>query len=214
MEFLPKGSLDTILRKEKESITYTDLLVISKHIAAGMQYLEERSIVHRDLALRNLLVGSRDQDKYHVKVSDFGLSRSMQHDYYKTDDRTIPVKWSAIEVLEQGISTSKSDIWSFGIVLWELYSFGTVPYTGMSNLEVIAYVKAGSRLSEPESCPPEIYFLMKRCWKREPQDRPTFKELSEILANLCMSQYDPNGSRNNFLLEVAANYNGEIDVKV
>jgi serine/threonine protein kinase len=178
MEYLSKGSLDKVLQIEEKNIELSDFLRIIKSIIAGMQYLVQKNIVHRDLSLRNLLVGRGNElDKYIVKISDFGLSRIMGKNYYKTDDATIPIRWSAPEVLEKGIFSSKSDVWSFGIVLWELFSLGNIPYTGMTNKEVIQFVLSDNRLEKPTKCPDEIYELMLKCWNKNPQERPTFQEL-------------------------------------
>jgi serine/threonine protein kinase len=185
MEYLSKGSLDKVLIIEKDLLKIEDLITFSKHTAAGMQYLEENKIVHRDLALRNLLVAPGTNEKYIIKISDFGLSRIMEKDYYKTDDITMPIRWSAPEVLEKGIFTLKSDVWSFGIVLWEIFTFGKLPYFEYKkNLEVIEKILSGYKLEKPENCPNVIYELMLQCWNKNYEERPTFKKVCLILNNI------------------------------
>ena len=141
----------------------------------------KKKIIHRDLALRNLLVAPDTNTKYLIKVGDFGLSRSLisnNNDIYKSSSETqIPIRWSAPEVLSHGIYGTKSDSWSFGIVLWELFSFGAIPYgSSMSNQQVEEEVLKGTRLSKPsKECPESIYQLMLHCWDTEPEKRPDFK---------------------------------------
>jgi serine/threonine protein kinase len=147
-----------------------------------MQYLESQKIIHRDLALRNLLVTSGGDDlKYLVKVADFGLSRVLQSEYYSMTSTKFPVKWGAPEVLEYGKFTLKSDVWSFGVLLWELWSFGRIPYTQYSNSETVEKVLAGYRLPSPVGCPVEIYRLMMACWSKNQAERPSFKQICEAL---------------------------------
>lgn len=102
-------------------------------MTSGMKYLEVNHIVHRDLALRNIFVTLNDKGEYVVKIGDFGMSRSVEKGYYKTDDKTIPVRWSAPEFIHFGITTHKSDTWSFGVCLWELFSYGAIPFAGLGN---------------------------------------------------------------------------------
>jgi len=184
-EFMNRGSLDQMIIKNKDSITQLDLLAMAKQAAAGMAYLESQGIVHRDLALRNLLVGTRG-DKYErfvVKVADFGLSRSTDRGYYKSESKTIPIKWSALEIIlyDSYKYTSKCDAWSFGITLWELFSYGVTPYPGMSNQEAVNFLRKGERLECPNNCPSSIYTLMLQCWKENPDDRPSFEQIFDVI---------------------------------
>jgi serine/threonine protein kinase len=144
-----------------------------------MCYLESNHVLHRDLACRNVLIAKESDGKFLAKISDFGLSRSS--DLYQTAEKTMPVKWTAIESLKFGTFTSKSDVWSFGVLLWELFSFGTIPYAGKSNASVIEEVAAGYRLPSPENCPEEVYQLMVKCWNADPNERPSFKEMAELV---------------------------------
>ena len=156
-----------------------------------MKYLQENHIIHRDLACRNVLVTKDSDGKYVAKISDFGLSRAPEDDYYCTDDKTMPVKWTAIEAIQYGLYTSKSDVWSFGVCLWyltettinvtirELFSYGLIPYQGMSNAETIRNVTTGYRMESPIDCPEEVYQVMLQCWNSNPDVRPSFSELAE-----------------------------------
>lgn len=155
----------------------------------GMCYLEEYKVIHRDISLRNLLICQQDDEPYFVKVADFGLSRAMEKDYYKGQEILLPVRWTAPESLQHGKFTSKSDVWSFGIMLWELFSKGTRPYFHFSNKEVIDKVLLGYRMDPPDECPPEISELMKRCWNEDPDNRPSFKVMKIGLVLIGQSEY-------------------------
>jgi len=157
---------------------------MTRQAAAGMLHLEDSHIIHRDLALRNLLVGNAVDGGYLIKISDFGLSRSIENAYYKTHDNSIAVKWCAPEVLEYGTHTSKSDVYSFGILLWELFSFGKLPFAEYTNDNARMIILKGVALSCPDHCPPEIYTLMTRCWDKKSDERPNFSEIYEILDHI------------------------------
>ncbi len=184
-EFLSEGSLDKLLLLKQKEIITIDLLHMVKHILSGMKYLVEHKIVHRDLALRNLLVAQNLEGKYIVKVGDFGLSRTIAKEYVKDNTDILPVKWSAPELITQGISSSKSDVWSFGVCLWELFSYGTAPYYDMSNQQVVEKIMNGYRMLPPLNCPVEIYSIMLSCWHSKPDKRPTFDELSKQFNQYC-----------------------------
>jgi len=156
--------------------------------ASGLAYLESKNVIHRDIALRNLLV-TRADGKYVVKVADFGLSRSTQSGEYESSSGSkLPIKWTAVEVLTGGKFTSKSDVWSYGIALWEIFSFGEEPYTWLSNKEVCTEVPKGERLPRPAKCPNNIYKFMRRCWADDPQDRPTFAEIVKELKSMPIQE--------------------------
>lgn len=159
----------------KGVLEYGDMLHIATQIAGGMEYLSAHHYVHRDLATRNILVG----DNMCVKISDFGLSRDIySQDYYRVQSKSVlPVRWMPPESILYGKFTTETDIWSFGVVLWEIFSFGLQPYYGYSNPEVIEVVRARQILPSPEECPTRMYGLMVECWHENPGRRPTFREI-------------------------------------
>lgn len=189
-EFLPLGSLDKFLRKTP-TLSVHDLLYILIGASAGMKYLSVNNIIHRDLAARNLLVKRADFGGYTVKVSDFGLSRSAESGTYESTNNTFPIKWTAPEAIQSSMYSSKSDVWSYGVVMWETFEFGKLPYYSLSNKETIKYVEEGHRLEEPKileahSLGKEIYGMMNDCWKTEPEQRPTFNELHKGISELFL----------------------------
>ncbi|XP_050314326.1 tyrosine-protein kinase Shark [Anthonomus grandis grandis] len=148
-------------------------------IACGMQYLEEKRFVHRDLAARNILLASRFQ----AKISDFGLSRALDldHQYYRASQGgRWPLKWYAPESYNYGQFDHKSDVWSFAVTIWEMFSFGAIPYGDMKGAEAIILIDSGKRLKKPDACPPHIYKKMLQCWSENKKDRPSFKELYDF----------------------------------
>ena len=183
-EHMALGSLDNLLRKsdsenetvdesERENcvlITPSEFLRCSLQVARGVAYLAEQKYVHRDIASRNCLV---DRELV-VKIGDFGLSRDVSSmDYYRvgTTQACLPIRWMPPEALLFGKFTTQSDVWSFGVLVWEIYTFGRQPYTGLSNHEVIDAVKASKILECPRLCPTSVYDVMKLCWTRSPVKR-------------------------------------------
>ncbi|XP_074875714.1 tyrosine-protein kinase receptor UFO isoform X1 [Buteo buteo] len=148
-------------------------------IAAGMAYLSRRNFVHRDLAARNCMLDER----LRVCVADFGLSKQMGGGQYYRQGRVapVPVKWVALESLADRVYTTKSDVWSFGVTMWEIATRGQTPYPGVENSEVYDYLRQGHRLRAPPLCPPHLYELMRRCWAVDPRERPSFEELGGAL---------------------------------
>ncbi|XP_029659214.1 proto-oncogene tyrosine-protein kinase ROS-like isoform X2 [Formica exsecta] len=161
---------------DSHALRLQDLFAMCEDVARGCCYLENLRFVHRDLACRNCLVSARDRENRIVKIGDFGLSRNVsKNDYYrKMGQGLFPICWMAPESLVLGIFTSHSDVWSFGVLMWEITSLGEHPYTGKTNLEVIDYVRGGGRLPMPLNCPSTLYELMLRCWNPA-NDRPNFK---------------------------------------
>uniref|UniRef100_A0A1A8GX42 receptor protein-tyrosine kinase n=1 Tax=Nothobranchius korthausae TaxID=1143690 RepID=A0A1A8GX42_9TELE len=183
IEYMENGSLDAFLRKHDGQFTVIQLVGMLRGIAAGMRYLADMGYVHRDLAARNILVNSN----LVCKVSDFGLSRVLEDDpeaAYTTRGGKIPIRWTAPEAIAYRKFTSASDAWSYGIVLWEVMSYGERPYWEMSNQDVIKAVDEGYRLPPPMDCPATLYQLMLDCWQKERNNRPKFEQIVSILDKL------------------------------
>ncbi|XP_034173777.1 tyrosine-protein kinase Fer isoform X2 [Osmia lignaria lignaria] len=183
MELVPGGSLLTYLRKNANTITQQEQLRMCKDAAAGMRYLESKYCIHRDLAARNCLVGYESI----VKISDFGMSRE-EEEYIVSDGmKQIPIKWTAPEALNFGKYTSLCDVWSYGVLMWEIFSKGGSPYSGMSNSQAREKIDAGYRMPAPENTPDEIYRLMLRCWEYEPEKRPHFDQIYTVVETLSQA---------------------------
>ncbi|XP_053499872.1 ephrin type-A receptor 7 isoform X5 [Ictalurus furcatus] len=202
IEYMENGALDAFLRKHDGQFTVIQLVGMLRGIAAGMRYLSDMGYVHRDLAARNILVNSN----LVCKVSDFGLSRVIDDDpeavytttgkmqavmnvmftpatdlHFTEQGGKIPVRWTAMEAIQYRKFTSASDAWSYGIVMWEVMSYGERPYWDMSNQDVIKAIEEGYRLPAPMDCPPGLHQLMLDCWQKERADRPKFDQIVAIL---------------------------------
>ncbi|XP_057697940.1 tyrosine-protein kinase receptor Tie-1 isoform X2 [Corythoichthys intestinalis] len=188
IEYAPYGNLLDFLRKSRvletdpafakehgtaSTLTSQQLLQFSVDVATGMHYLSDKQFIHRDLAARNVLVG----DNLVAKIADFGLSRGEEVYVKKTMGR-LPVRWMAIESLNYSVYTTKSDVWSFGILLWEIVSLGGTPYCGMTCAELYEKLPQGYRMEKPKNCDNEVYELMKQCWRDRPYERPPFSQVS------------------------------------
>uniref|UniRef100_A0A669C5J5 Tyrosine-protein kinase n=1 Tax=Oreochromis niloticus TaxID=8128 RepID=A0A669C5J5_ORENI len=175
MELIQGGDFLSFLRTEGHSLTPKMLVKMTENVASGMEYLESKKCIHRDLAARNCLVAEGNV----VKISDFGMSRQEDDGVYSAEGglRQIPVKWTAPEALNYGRYTTESDVWSFGILLWETFSMGMTPYTSMTNQQTREEVEKGYRMPAPHGCPIEISRIMNSCWQYDPRNRPSFKKL-------------------------------------
>lgn len=163
--------------------TTSDLVCWSWQVAQGMDYLASRRVLHGDLAARNLLLA----DDNVVKISDFGLSREMYKKdvYMKKGDDLMPVKWISLEAIRDRIFSVQSDVWAFGVTLWEIFSLGSTPYPGIEvNPDFMKLLEDGYRMERPRYANEEIYNILLSCWRAEPQDRPSFREVGEVLAEM------------------------------
>ncbi|KAM9051704.1 proto-oncogene tyrosine-protein kinase receptor Ret isoform 13-T13 [Megaptera novaeangliae] len=173
---------------EERALTMGDLISFAWQISRGMQYLAEMKLVHRDLAARNVLVAEGRR----MKISDFGLSRDVYEEdsYVKRSKGRIPVKWMAIESLFDHIYTTQSDVWSFGVLLWEIVTLGGNPYPGIPPERLFNLLKTGYRMERPDNCSEEMYSLMLQCWKEEPDKRPVFADISKDLDKMMVKSRD------------------------
>ncbi|XP_040270704.1 fibroblast growth factor receptor 1 isoform X4 [Bufo bufo] len=194
VEYASKGNLREYLRARRppgmeycynpicapdELLSFKDLVSCAYQVARGMEYLASKKCIHRDVAARNVLV---TEDNV-MKIADFGLARDIHHiDYYKkTTNGRLPVKWMAPEALFDRIYTHQSDVWSFGVLLWEIFTLGGSPYPGVPMEELFKLLKEGHRMDKPTNCTNELYMMMRDCWHAVPSQRPTFVQLVEDL---------------------------------
>jgi len=173
---------------ENEFTTF-DLCVSAYQIAKGLDYLSGRKCVHRDVAARNVLVG----ENFVMKVADFGLARDVYQDehYIKLSGGLLPIKWMAIESVFDRVFTQQSDVWSYGVLLWELMTLGGSPYPGIPAKDLPEYLRTGHRMAQPQFCPNEIYAMMRECWSEDPLQRPSFTDIVMRLARVIEAHCDP-----------------------
>ncbi|KAG1933012.1 protein-tyrosine kinase 6 [Pimephales promelas] len=184
-ELMEKGNLLSFLRGEEgRDLEALTLIEMASQVADGMAYLEEQNSIHRDLAARNVLVGANNI----CKVADFGLARIIKEPIYSSVDQKIPYKWCAPEAISHGRFSNKSDVWSFGVLLYEMFSYGGVPYPAFSNQEVYSMISSGYRMPAPNKCPSDIYDIMLMCWRDSAGERPDFSELKTLLENLWITE--------------------------
>ncbi|XP_041738396.2 activated CDC42 kinase 1-like [Coregonus clupeaformis] len=181
-ELASLGSLYDTLRSRQYEYPLARLWLFATQIAAGMEYLEGRRFIHRDLAARNVLLASREM----VKIGDFGLMRGLSQEtdhYMMTAHRRIPFAWCAPESLRLGSFTHSSDVWMFGVLLWEMFTYCEEPWLGLSGRQILWRVeREGERMERPPDCPQELYSVMRKCWACTPSDRPTFSQLTTLVA--------------------------------
>ncbi|XP_070504088.1 tyrosine-protein kinase receptor-like [Chironomus tepperi] len=195
LELLAGGDLKNFLREGRNKperpspLTMKDLIFCSLDVAKGCRYMESKRFIHRDIAARNCLLSSKGPGRV-VKIADFGMARDIyRSDYYRKGGKAmLPIKWMPPEAFLDGLFTSKTDVWSFGVLLWEVFSLGLMPYTGLPNRDVMQLVTGGGRLDAPPGCPPQIYRIMAECWNPTPEARPTF---SVLLERLTAGTQDP-----------------------
>ncbi|XP_013144966.1 PREDICTED: tyrosine kinase receptor Cad96Ca isoform X2 [Papilio polytes] len=200
MEYVSLGKLQQFLRESRAGrhygnthagslfLTSRDLTHFAYQVARGMDFLSSKGIIHRDLAARNVLI----TEERTCKVADFGLARDVAgtHVYERKSDGRLPIRWMAPESLYDDIFSVKSDIWSFGVLLWEIVTLGSTPYPGLSAGDVMRKVRDGHRLEKPEHCRRELYNIMYYCWEAEPSARPDFKEVVAMLERLLCTEMD------------------------
>uniref|UniRef100_A0A672T3N4 Focal adhesion kinase 1 n=1 Tax=Sinocyclocheilus grahami TaxID=75366 RepID=A0A672T3N4_SINGR len=181
MELCTLGELRSFLQIRKYNLDLSTLILFAYQLSTALAYLESKRFVHRDIAARNVLVSSTDC----VKLGDFGLSRYMEDSsYYKASKGKLPIKWMAPESINFRRFTSASDVWMFGVCMWEILMFGIKPFQGVKNNDVIGRIENGERLAMPQNCPPTLYSLMTKCWTYDPSKRPRFTELQTQLSTI------------------------------
>ncbi|XP_048448813.1 ALK tyrosine kinase receptor-like, partial [Rhincodon typus] len=196
LELMTGGDMKTFLRENRpkatqvSTLTMLDLLNMAKDIACGCKYLEDNHFIHRDIAARNCLLTCSGPRRA-AKIGDFGMARDIYRaSYYRKGGRAmLPVKWMPPEAFLEGIFTSKTDTWSFGVLLWEILSLGYMPYPCKSNQEVLEFVTSGGRMDPPKNCPGPVYRIMTQCWQHRPEYRPDFSTILERI-NYCTQDPD------------------------
>ncbi|KAJ6661202.1 hypothetical protein lerEdw1_015339, partial [Lerista edwardsae] len=190
-EYMANGSLlDFLKTQEGSKLSLPKLIDFSSQVAEGMAYIERMNSIHRDLRAANILVS----ETLCCKVADFGLARIIENEYCAQEGAKFPIKWTAPEAINFGVFTIKSDVWSFGILLTEIFTYGRSPYPEMTNPEVVQSLELGYRMPRPDSCPLELYAVMEKCWQENPDERPTFEYLQFILEDFYTAtetQYEP-----------------------
>lgn len=183
-EYMKHGSLLQFLRRHERALCEKGpvlLLDVCLQVASGMAYLEMHNYIHRDLAARNCLVG----ENYVVKVADFGLARYVIDDEYTSSGGAkFPIKWAPPEVLGYTRFSSKSDVWAYGVLMWEVFTCGKIPYGRAANAEVVEQVQHGQRLPRPPACPSDVYQVMRSCWEKKPDARPSFRSVKTQLEKI------------------------------
>ncbi|XP_029893674.1 LOW QUALITY PROTEIN: protein-tyrosine kinase 2-beta [Aquila chrysaetos chrysaetos] len=185
MELYPHGELGQYLEQNKHCLAVPTLILYVLQISKALAYLEAINCVHRDIAVRNILVASPEC----VKLGDFGLSRYIEdEEYYKASVTRLPIKWMSPESINFRRFTTASDVWMFAVCMWEILSYGKQPFFWLENKDVIGVLERGDRLPKPDLCPPVLYTLMTRCWDYDPSERPKFKDLVCSLSDIYLME--------------------------
>ena len=211
-----RSRTDSTLSDDPPSFSPEQLTDMCKQIAKGMAYLASKDHVHRDLACRNCLVktcletGVTDSG-FIIKIGDFGMSHDLyQRNYYRVQGQAVlPVRWMSPEAVIYGKFSTAGDVWSFGVTMWEVYSFAMQPYYGISNEEVTKMIRTGRHLEKPYDCPRHIYEIMKQCWSTEPCERPTFSDLYTLLNSYRLSESSDDTS--SFISDTLSQSGSELD---
>uniref|UniRef100_A0A224YYY1 non-specific protein-tyrosine kinase n=1 Tax=Rhipicephalus zambeziensis TaxID=60191 RepID=A0A224YYY1_9ACAR len=185
MELAKHGEMRAYLQNNKHRLDLATLIQYAYQLSTALSYLESKKYVHRDIAARNVLVSSHDC----VKLGDFGLSRWVEdHSYYKASRGKLPIKWMAPESINFRRFTAASDVWMFGVCMWEILMLGVKPFQGVKNNDVIGRIEDGERLPLPPDCPPRLYSLMSQCWSYEPSKRPCFRDVKQVLSEILAEE--------------------------
>ncbi|XP_041333562.1 protein-tyrosine kinase 2-beta-like, partial [Pyrgilauda ruficollis] len=185
MELYPYGELGQYLEQNRLGLAVPTLVLYALQVSKALAYLEAINCVHRDIAVRNILVASPEC----VKLGDFGLSRYIEdEEYYKASVTRLPIKWMSPESINFRRFTTASDVWMFAVCMWEILSYGKQPFFWLENKDVIGVLEKGDRLPKPDLCPPMLYTLMTRCWDYDPGERPKFQELVCSLSDIYLME--------------------------
>ncbi|XP_054275382.1 focal adhesion kinase 1-like isoform X7 [Macrosteles quadrilineatus] len=187
MELAKLGELRAYLQSNKPRLDLATLILYTFQLSTALSYLESKKFVHRDIAARNVLVSSHTC----VKLADFGLSRWVEdQSFYQASKGKLPIKWMSPESINFRRFTAASDVWMFGVCMWEILMYGVKPFMGVKNNDVIGKIENGERLALPPSCPPRLYSLMSQCWAYEPSKRPSFRDIKETLNEILLEERD------------------------